>query len=50
MTAVGIYNKYADKKTGFVSLETLKEIGWSKSKAEDEGLIIKETYVYSESR
>lgn len=42
-TAEKVFNKYADKN-GFISLAVLKEIGWTKAKAEDEGLIIKETF------
>ena len=43
MTADAVFKKYADKN-GFISINDLKKIGWSRTKAEDEGLIIKETF------
>lgn len=46
MSAAAVFDKYADNN-GFISLEVLKEIGWSKAKAEDEGLIIRENYKYN---
>ncbi len=43
MTAEGIFRKYADKN-GLVSAKDLLKEGWSVSKAENEGIIIKETF------
>lgn len=43
ITAEGIYNKYADSN-GLVSISDLVKEGWTKSRAEEAGLIIKETF------
>lgn len=43
MTAEGIFRKYADKD-GLVSIEDLSKEGWSVSMAENEGIIIKESF------
>ena len=43
MTASAIYMKFADKN-GLVSLADLKSVGWTKEKAENEGIIVKETF------
>lgn len=43
MTAEAIYKKYADNN-GLVSIYDLQKEGWSKAKAENEGLIIKEGF------
>lgn len=46
MTAEAIFKKYADKD-GFIKLADILNCGWTKSKAESEGLIIKEDYKYT---
>ena len=46
ISAAVVFDKYADKN-GFINLSVLKEIGWSKAKAEEEGLIIREDYKYT---
>lgn len=43
LTAASIYDKFADSN-GFVSLSCIEKLGWTKAKAEEEGLVIKETY------
>lgn len=43
VTASIIFEEFADKD-GFVSLEDLASVGWTKGKAESEGLIVKETF------
>lgn len=43
LTASFIFDNYADSE-GLVSLKILKKLGWSKQKAKDEGLIIKEEF------
>lgn len=43
MTAEGIFRKYADKN-GLVSIKDLAKEGWSTLRAENEGIIIKETF------
>lgn len=43
MTAEAIYKKYADNN-GLVSIQDLQREGWTKAKAENEGLIIKESF------
>lgn len=46
MSAAVVFDKYADRN-GFIDLNVLKEIGWSKAKAEEEGLILREEYRYN---
>lgn len=46
MSATVVFDKYADRN-GFIDLNVLKEIGWSKAKAEEEGLILREEYRYN---
>lgn len=43
ISATTIFERFADKD-GFVSLEDLASVGWTKGKAENEGLIVKETF------
>lgn len=43
MTAEAIFKKYADKD-GLVSTKDLEKEGWTTSRAEDEGIIVKETF------
>ncbi|WP_304393387.1 hypothetical protein [uncultured Clostridium sp.] len=43
MTASAIFTKFADKN-GLVSIKDLMKVGWTKSMAEDEGIIIKEDF------
>ena len=43
MTANEIFKQYADVN-GFVSIADLQKVGWTKAKAEYEGLIIKEDF------
>ena len=43
MTAAAIFMKYADKN-GLVSINDLMSVGWTKEKAENEGIIVKETF------
>ena len=43
MTASEVFKQYADVN-GFVSVADLQKIGWTKAKAEYEGLIIKENF------
>ncbi len=45
MTAVGIYERFADKQ-GLISLSDLAKVGWTKDRAENEGLVIKEDFYY----
>lgn len=43
MTASDIFKEFADDN-GLISIEVLKQIGWIVDMAENEGLIIKETF------
>lgn len=43
MTAYKLFEMYADKN-GFVSIEDILREGWTKDMAENEGIIIKETF------
>ena len=43
MSAAKVFEMFGDKN-GMVSIKSLLEIGWTKDKALEEGIIIKEDY------
>lgn len=45
MSANAVFEKFADKE-GLVSLTDLLSVGWTKQKAQDEGIVIKEDFYH----